>query len=92
MTNAKSDSLLTHTLQSDAVMSCFLVKYSFDSMGEFILTFINSEGRINYVKIRNISGYWQIGTSPKQYTSWDQIVTVCSQVIGIGTPIASLKK
>lgn len=43
--------------------------------------------RINYVKVRNIGGQWQIGTSPKQYDSWSMIQQVCKQVIGIGNHI-----
>lgn len=113
LTNQKSDNMLNGALQSDSGSAYFLVKYSFDSIGEFILTFINGKGRylftshlprhsspqifllkhsldrISYVKIRNISGMWQIGTSPKKYSDWTLITTVCKQVIGIGTPICA---
>lgn len=105
MTNQKSDSLLLNALQSQSPQAYYLVKYSFDSMGEFILTFITPESkcvplwksrkfylfllRINYVKVRNIGGQWQIGTSPKQYDSWGMIQQVCKQVIGIGSHIST---
>lgn len=45
MTNQKSDSLLLNALQSQSPHSYYLVKYSFDSMGEFILTFITPENK-----------------------------------------------
>lgn len=42
---------------------------------------------MNYVKIRNIAGFWQIGTSPKQYDNWATMQQVCKQVIGIGSHV-----
>jgi len=43
------------------------------------------------VKVRNIGGQWQIGTSPKQYDNWYMIQQVCKQVIGIGTHLQRQK-
>lgn len=88
MSDAKAESLLTNVFDSNSTpQSHYLLKYSLNSIGEFKLVYIDTNRKVNYVKIKNIGGQWQIGQSPKTYENWKKVKLVCKQVLDIGTHV-----
>jgi len=92
MSDAKAETLLSNVFDSTSnPHPYYLLKYSLNSVGEFKLAYIDRNRKVNYVKIRNIKGQWQIGQSPKTYESWKKVKNVCKQVLDIGTHVPKKK-
>jgi len=88
ISDQKAEQLLSAVVESTSTPHPhYLLKYSLNSMGEFKLAYIDRNRKINYVKIRNIRGQWQIGQSPKAYDTWKKVKIVCKQVLDIGTHV-----
>jgi len=90
--DSKTESLLSHVFDSTSnPHPHYLLKYSLNSIGELKLAYIDRNRKVNYVKIRNVKGQWQIGQSPKTYESWKKVKVVCKQVLDIGTHVPKKK-
>eukprot|EP01125_Pyxidicula_operculata_P005960 TRINITY_DN2081_c0_g1_i3.p1 TRINITY_DN2081_c0_g1~~TRINITY_DN2081_c0_g1_i3.p1 ORF type:complete len:166 (+),score=27.38 TRINITY_DN2081_c0_g1_i3:179-676(+) len=88
VSDPKAEMLLSAVFDSNSNPSAhYLLKYSLNSIGEFKLVYIDKQRKVNYVKIRNIKGQWQIGQSPKGYDAWKKVKIVCKQVLDIGTHV-----
>lgn len=88
MSDTKAESLLSNVFDSNSnPQPHYLLKYSLNSIGELKLAYIDRNRKVNYVKIRNIRGQWQIGQSPKTYETWKKVKLVCKQVLDIGTHV-----